>query len=100
MVHDEANRKFVIEAEVAKSQTYSVTVSSTLEFPTDFTRTAMQTMEASFTFELTVADACETDASLESFALAGMTTFVYGEVTEQVVPSVLEATGLCGDVAY
>ena len=103
VVHNTDLKNFLVESDDASSETYLMTVTSTIEVPTDYTYSSYETLTQSFTFSLIVDNPnevdCETDAEIEEFALSPMQTSVYGELTEQILPPISEKTGECGDIA-
>ena len=54
MVHDPVNRQFIINSIDADSEEFEVTVTGTVQYATDYTKSKFQTVEESFTFLLVV----------------------------------------------
>ena len=101
--HNTDLKNFIVESDDASSETYLMTVTSTIEVPTDYTYSSYETLSQSFTFNLIVDNPnevdCETDAEIEEFVLLPMQTSIFGELTEQTLPPITEKTGECGEIA-
>ena len=81
------------------SKKFSVTVTSVIEFPADFTYSVMNEITRSFTFELEVKNLCELEASLQAFTLSPMKANILGETTIMSMPEVVEVSGKdCGEI--
>ena len=101
MNHNVEEKTFTIDSTDAESEVFEITVAAKVEFPTDYTKTATETLVESFTFELTVDSGvdCATEGEIENFVLAEMRTSVFGGAVEQFLPTITEKTGECGKIA-
>ena len=100
LMHNIIDSHFSIESNTALSETFTVTVTSIIQFPSDYTDANMNEFSQSFTFELKVTNPCETDASIQAFSMSPIQAYIHGLATVVPLPEKLEATEQnCGDVA-
>ena len=80
-----------------------MTVTSTIDFPTDYTTQTTESFEASFVFTLVLENPYYVDCNqvtIDPFELQDMQTRVFGETFEQTLPFIVldSSMGRCGVV--
>ena len=88
MAHNESERRFIIDTDDSKTEETVITVTSIIEYYTDYTQTSKDSLTESFTFILSVENLFDCTVTTLDFSLDNMITHTHDDEVYQSLPVV------------